>query len=251
MPDLELFQFALSHYNEKARWALDWKKLPHVRRSLLPGPHKLAMTRLSGQDQVPVLRDGDRVVAGSSQILAHLEAEHPHPALLPADPALAELALEIERELDRELGPAVRLARFHAVLEDTGYFASQFTVGRSFGVRAAYRAAFPLIRPVMTRQMKITAENAARACEITSRALTRFAAEAGPEGYLVGSAFSLADLTAAALLMPAVNPPGSPARPPPTPAARAWDERWHDHPGSDWVREIYRRHRGESAETPR
>jgi hypothetical protein len=32
-----LFQFTYSHFNEKARWALDLKHVPHVRHSLLPG----------------------------------------------------------------------------------------------------------------------------------------------------------------------------------------------------------------------
>ena len=36
-----LWQFTASHYNEKARWALDWKGVAHVRQSLLPGPHAL------------------------------------------------------------------------------------------------------------------------------------------------------------------------------------------------------------------
>src|SRR5262249_18900237 len=34
-----LWQFRQSHYNEKARWALDWKRIRHERRSLLPGLH--------------------------------------------------------------------------------------------------------------------------------------------------------------------------------------------------------------------
>src|SRR5436190_1646821 len=34
-----LWQFKYSHYNEKARWALDFKRVTHVRQSLLPGPH--------------------------------------------------------------------------------------------------------------------------------------------------------------------------------------------------------------------
>src|SRR6185503_21320125 len=34
-----LWQFRFSHFNEKARWALDWKRVPHTRSSLLPGWH--------------------------------------------------------------------------------------------------------------------------------------------------------------------------------------------------------------------
>ena len=39
MADPVLWQFKYSHYNEKARWALDFKRIPHRRRSLLPGLH--------------------------------------------------------------------------------------------------------------------------------------------------------------------------------------------------------------------
>jgi len=31
-----LWHFPISHYNEKVRWALDWKHIPHVRRTLGP-----------------------------------------------------------------------------------------------------------------------------------------------------------------------------------------------------------------------
>ena len=45
----ELLQFPYSHFNEKARWALDHKRVPHQRRNLLPGPHAVQLKRLTGQ----------------------------------------------------------------------------------------------------------------------------------------------------------------------------------------------------------
>jgi glutathione S-transferase len=50
-----LHQFQQSHFNEKARWGLDWKGLPHRRVSHLPGPHLPQTRRLSGQTATPVL----------------------------------------------------------------------------------------------------------------------------------------------------------------------------------------------------
>ena len=50
-PSIELWQFRLSMYPEKVRWALDYKGVPHIRHSLLPGPHVMPM--LGG---VPVRR---------------------------------------------------------------------------------------------------------------------------------------------------------------------------------------------------
>src|SRR2546430_16684269 len=49
--------------------------------------------------------------------------------------------------------------------------------------------------------------------------LDRIVAELGPSGHLVGDAFSVADLTAAALLSPIVLPPEFPY-PPPEPRPR-------------------------------
>jgi glutathione S-transferase len=69
---------------------------------------------------------------------------------------------------------------------------------------------------------------------------------AGPGGYLVGDAFTVADLTAASMLAEVANPPDSPvSRPEPLPDPLAtWLGEWHDHPGTRWVRNIYAKHRG-------
>lgn len=249
MTEIALYQFAISHFNEKARWGLDWKRIPHVRHSLLPGPHKLTMMRLSGQDQVPVLKNGDEIIAGSSQILAHLETFQPESPLVPEDPVLAKRALELQSEFDATLGPAVRLARFVEVMPNPGYFARQFTHDKSRTTQLVYGAVFPLVKGLMTKQMNLTPENAVAARTTVLETLDRLTRDAGPGGYLVGDAFSIADLTAAALLMPAIEPPGGPAVPLPRSAeAETWLARWSDHPGAEWVREVYRRHRGESAE---
>ena len=75
--------------------------------------------------------------------------------------------------------------------------------------------------------------------------ICRDAKQAGPEGQLVGDRFTVADLTAAALLAPCANPPNSAmARPQPMPEALAgWGQQWADHPGTAWVLDQYRRHR--------
>ena len=51
--DIELFQFTYSHYNEKARWAFEFKGIEHTRTNLLPGPHMRKMRKLTGQTAVP------------------------------------------------------------------------------------------------------------------------------------------------------------------------------------------------------
>ena len=45
MPVPVLWHFTFSHFAEKARWALDFKGVPHVRRALVPG---LGLPRFRG-----------------------------------------------------------------------------------------------------------------------------------------------------------------------------------------------------------
>jgi glutathione S-transferase len=246
----ELFQFQYSHYNEKARWALDYKGVAHVRRSVLPGPHALQIARLSGQPQVPVLRVDGEPVKGSSEIIDYLERHHPEPPLYPEDPAERERAFAIRDEFDAEVGPAVRVALFHETLPESDYLARMFSTGKGAVTRTLYRAMMPVVGLVMKRSMKIGPQAAARGEERTREALDFVAKNAGPEGYLVGSRFSVADLTAAALLMISCYPP---ELQPPLPEPRSstfesWLAQWTDHPGTAWVREMFKRHRGHSAE---
>jgi glutathione S-transferase len=246
----ELFQFKVSHFNEKVRWALDYKGIEHVRHSLLPGPQKLKMKKLSGQEQTPVLRWGSDVVAGSAAILDYLERRAPQPPLYPSDTTLLRRALAAQARFDEQVGPAIRLAMFYELLAEPAYFLSMFTVGQPVLARISYRAMFPLIRVLMTREMKITSENAEKAVVTTKQGLDLVAEDSRSSGYLVGEAFSVADLTAAALLAPAVEIEPSPfGYPKPISSAlRGWWDRWRDHPGTAWVRSMYERHRGVSHE---
>src|SRR3954452_10947934 len=66
-----LWQLELSHYNEKVRWALDYKRVPHIRRSLLPGLHILKAKRLTGDTSTtPVLTLDGRSIGDSTRIIA-------------------------------------------------------------------------------------------------------------------------------------------------------------------------------------
>ncbi len=246
MAAIVLHQFPYSHYNEKARWALDWKGIAHERVDYLPGPHAPQMQRLSGQMQVPVLQIGERTIAGSAAIIDALENLQPEPSLYPSDPVLRERALALQRHFDAEVGPRVRRALFSVLLREPAYVCRVFAGRRSAPVRAAYRALFPVTRQVMGRSMSIfDAREVAEAFEATRAALDLVASSVGPSGQLVGDRFSVADLTAAANLALLVRPDHPDmARPEPVPASvQAFMSRWESHPASRWALEQYRRHR--------
>ena len=44
---LKLYTFNISHFSEKARWALDYEGIPYEERVLLPGPHQLVTRRVA------------------------------------------------------------------------------------------------------------------------------------------------------------------------------------------------------------
>jgi glutathione S-transferase len=212
-----LWQFRASHFNEKVRWALDWKGIRHRRRSLLPGPHVPVVLWLTGQKSVPVLQLDGETIADSTRIIAALERRHPERPLYPADDAARRRALELEELFDDEIGVHLRRVLFHLVLPDTRFAADLMTPGFPAVTKTIYAALFPLTRAVMRIDMGITDDGAARSLVRFEAALERLEQEIGPSGYLVGDGFSVADLTAAALLSPLTFPPEYPYALPPLP----------------------------------
>jgi glutathione S-transferase len=81
--------------------------------------------------------------------------------------------------------------------------------------------------------------------------MDRLVAELRPSGYLASDRFTVADLTAAALLSPLARPAEFPYQatvPLPQPMAKIREE-LRAHRAFQWTLQIYRQHRGESAET--
>lgn len=245
----ELWQMHFSMYPEKARWALDYKRVPHIRHSLLPGPHAMQLIARFGQKAMPIMRHEGSVQKSSAAVLDYVERTWPDPPLYPADPALCGQALEIQKWFDEEIGPALRRAVFHEWLPHTEYSARRIATGRSGWQQKLYVSAFPAIRVIMMLDMQINAAGAEAGRVLTQEALDFVARNSERTGYLVGDQFSVADLTAATILMATCLPPEYPVEiPKPLPSGwERWLERWQDHPGCDYVRRIYREHRGVSA----
>src|SRR5262245_22147740 len=113
-----LYDFTFSHYCEKARWALDYKGIAYEVRRLLPGFHLRTTRKLAPRSCVPILAGEQIVVQDSTEIINYLERTFPDPALAPADPQLANEALEWEEYLDEEVGITVRRWFYFHTLPD-------------------------------------------------------------------------------------------------------------------------------------
>src|SRR3954454_3095576 len=89
-----LWHLKVSHYNEKARWALDYKCLPHVRRAAVPGRHARIARSLGAGSTFPVLELDGEILGDSTRIVEALERRYPEPPLYPDDPGERRRALE-------------------------------------------------------------------------------------------------------------------------------------------------------------
>ena len=248
-----LYHIEVSHYNEKARWALDYKGIPHVRKAPPPMFHTAWAFAMTRGATFPVLKLNGDTIGDSTRIIEALERSHPEPPLYPAEPAERARALELEEFFDEELAPHIRRALFAEVTRDRDAFAwvAAPTGGRL--VHAGFKGSAVLAAPLLRLRYGINADTAARGWEKTIAALDRLESELGGRDYLVGDGFTVADLTAAALLHPLVRPDEVQYQVP-EPLPPALVERRAQlapRPGFRWVQEMYRRHRGRSAEVPR
>ena len=249
---IELLQFRHSPYNEKVRWALDLKRVPHRRRSLLPGPHMGVVKKLTGRTQTPVLVMADgTAINGSARILDWLEKQHPEPRLMPDDPAQREQVLTIQRRFDDDITPRIRRAVLDALLRRPRYFAAVFAEAASPLKQRLYSLIVPLAAPLVRKGNGISGAAAvADGIAAGHEAMDFVAAHTTATGYLVGGHFTLADIAAATTLATLVRPANSPMQSP-QPVDPLFAELiapFQKHSAAQWVRDIYARHRGASAD---
>src|SRR5262249_43993863 len=153
MPDPVLVTIPISHYCEKARWALDLAKVPYVEEAHPPFFHMLRTLPSRVGRSTPQLRLPDRVLPDSRAIVAYADAARGGDLLIPRDPAeAAEVAAWVER-FDTKLGPHVRRFAYFHLLEQPDLVVPLLTHRTNPLVRRSFRAAFPLVRRSMLRAM--------------------------------------------------------------------------------------------------
>jgi glutathione S-transferase len=245
-----LWHIPLSHYSEKVRWALDYKGIAHRRRVLGPD-YLIQVWRATGQGKLPVLWLDGQAIADSTRIIAALEEHYPEPPLYPSDSATRRRALTLEDDLDETLGPAVRAAIMTPLFRhDPDIALRVLTTGMG---SKAYRALRPLLQifPLFYRfRHRIRENTLERDRAIVALALDRIEHERQNRAYLFGEVFTVADLTAAALLGVLLQPPEIqyPLRVELPLYLKDYRATLVPHPAAQWAAGIYRLHRGYSAE---
>ncbi len=251
-----LVTIPISHYCEKARWALDRAGLAYAEQRHVQLVHRVAARRAGGGRTVPVLVAPEGVFADSRAILFYADAACP-PArrLYPSGDDVAADVRALEQRFDAILGPEGRRWMYQQAFGHVRAFAPYNLTG----VPAWERRAFPLLllgaRPYIRRRLEVSEAGAAQARLRVDAELDAVARRlADGRAFLMGDRFTAADLAFAALAAAVVFPPGYGVPLPqpeelPAPVADQLD-RWREHPAGAFALRMYREERAGPVQPP-
>ncbi len=240
-----LYIFAISHFCEKARWALDWLEVDYELRHVAPGEHREIARRLGApHTSVPYLSLDGQVIQGSADIVSWAEKASPtNRSLTPND----DTCEEIEKRIDDIAGVHVR--RFYyseALVDHPSTVRPIFTRDLPWLKKLTIGLAWGKIRKIMISRMDLGASQGEESKGIVDKELTWIddLLEDG-RSYLAGDEFSRADIAVASILAPLAVPPEHPVyyRLQHPPRLTQELSHWEGRPSFRWVREIYAKHR--------
>ena len=202
---MRLLTIPISHYCEKARWALDRAGIAYREERHVQGVHQIVARRAGGSTTVPVLLTGDRVLTESEAIVRFAD-EHVAPArrLFTGDPAVEALS----RELDAGLGPDARRLMYSRMLEEKQLMLRFNNAGVPRWEDRALTLLWPVATRFVSRHLGMTPTTAVED-EARVRAAFDAIADRLADGrrHLCGDRFTAADLTFACLSSAVVVPP--------------------------------------------
>ena len=248
-----LIVFAISHYCEKARWALDYLGVNYAVKHIAPGVHHQLAKKLGAPgSSLPILvlsGQGDQeFIKGSSAIIDWAEANKAADARSLAPQSNRQQALEMEQRLDDVLGVHVRRFYYSEALVDypqsvRPIFTRDLTLLQRWLVTAAWGG----IRKRMIKGMDLGPEQGMQSRELVVTEMEWLdGLLADGRSFLSGDTLSRVDITAASLLAPLVQPEQHPAYGDIQigPKVAAACKQWEQQTCLQWTRAIYQKNRG-------
>ncbi|MFT6286841.1 MAG: glutathione S-transferase [Alcanivorax sp.] len=242
----QLYVFAISHYCEKARWALDYLGVEYEINYLAPGLHAERMTSLGANDtSLPVLVNGDELIQGSSDIISWAESAPNNGRTL--DCERSSLINDITNRIDDVLGVHVRRMYYsEALVEHPETVLPIFADYLDDKEAALLREIWKFVVPSMIEKMELGADQGRESRAIVLQQLDWFDELLEDDrDYLLGDTFTRVDLSAASILAPLAMAPEHPTygnlEMPPRIAQDVVE--WQSRPVSQFVARVYRRHR--------
>lgn len=242
---LRLITIPISHYCEKARWALERAGIPYREERHVQAVHRFASRRAGGVGTVPVLVTPEGALGESEEILTWVDERLPPERRL--FPAEGPERVEVERlcrRFDEELGPTGRRLIYVHMLAQPDLMLRFNNEGVPAWEDRALRLGWPLALRWARRELAITP-----GIEVEDEAAVwrefDYAAELLADGreHLCGELFSAADLTFAALAASVIVPPvyGVPLPQPDVlpDHTRALVERAREHPAGRYALALF------------
>jgi glutathione S-transferase len=208
--DNTLVTIPISHYCEKARWALERAGVAYRERAHIQAIHRAATLRAGGGLTAPVLVCGAGVLADSDDILAWADAQAPPDrALYPNDPDLAAEVRLLEADFNARLGPHSRCWMYQQLRGRRDLAITYGCAGVPAWERVSLRLGYPVVLAIVAHVLDVTPATAATA-EAEVRATFDAVGGQLADGrrYLCGDRFTAADLTFSALAAPMLVPSG-------------------------------------------
>lgn len=196
------YQFPISHFCEKIRWALDFKDIEYKIVNMIPGLHINQTKRMGVKSLVPILKHEDQFIQGSSEIIDYLDLTFPKKSLTPKDDTLKKEALYWGNYLANEVGVPVRLCVYHILLGHPKIVKPFFSHNGPWYGNLFLTFAYSKLVSKMRYFMKINSETAKESKRQLSKAIDRLDEHYQNNQYLVGDQFTRADFSAATLLAP-------------------------------------------------
>jgi len=248
---LRLVTIPISHYCEKARWALERVKMSYREERHVQGVHRIAARRAGGGVTVPVLVTPEGAIGESAEILAWVDLHTPvEQRLFPGEPGPRAEVEGLCRRLDEKLGPKGRRLIYVHMLAQRELLLRFNNQGVPFWEDRTLRCGWPVITHLVKRQLGIQPGIEVQDEAAVWRELD-FVAGLLADGrpYLCGERFGAADLTFAALSASVILPPvyGVPLPQPDIlpPHTAALVERAREHPAGRYALALFAERRRE------
>lgn len=201
-----LLTIPISHFCEKARWALDRAGIAYTEEGHLQVIHIWKARRAGGGQTVPVLVADGEVMADSTAIIEWVDRRLPATERLYPDHLAAEVH-RLEAGFDAGLGPDGRLWMYHETLPVIKAMAPWALAGIPAWERRVFNGGSRLMNPIISRYLGVTPTAASVALANVYRTYDEVAAQlADGRPFLTGNRFTAADLTFAALSAPVLCP---------------------------------------------
>jgi glutathione S-transferase len=203
--NFRLITIPVSHYSEKARWALDYLQIPYRELAHMPPFHRNA-TKKYGGTSVPVLVTDTGAATDSTDILRYLDRLYPEKLYPAVDTELHLLGLELENLFNLTLGVHTRRWGYSYILTPQLLF-PRWTQGVPFWEKLLFPIIFPRVGPIVRSSFDITETSGVESCREIEMVFDRVdGLLADGRKYLLGDRFSAIDITFAALAAPILQP---------------------------------------------